>query len=62
MFVFENEKDCPVCGRHFVITGMAEEWVYKKNKSWKKHVSLYFCSWRCLREYERKHEAKRSKK
>lgn len=39
------ERVCPVCKREYIAT---PEWVYKRKES-------YFCSWGCLRKYEKTH-------
>ena len=47
----EREKACKCCGKQFdTPTG---EWAYKKYKGqgW-----IWFCSWKCMRQWERVHE------
>ena len=52
---WKPEKTCIVCGRVFCIT---DEWVYVRGS----HEQMrYFCSWHCLREYDRTHETIRGK-
>ena len=43
---------CHVCKAEFYPTAL---WAYKRDK-W------FFCSWRCLREYERRKEAESAKR
>ena len=52
MFTY-RERYCGNCGKEFMITG--SEWVYK---DWRKNSLVYYCSWKCLREAEKKKETK----
>ena len=40
-----NEKYCPVCGKLFYPLDI-NDWVYR-------HHSKLFCSWHCLRQYQK---------
>ena len=40
-----QDRKCPMCGKEFFVRD-ANDWVYKRN-------SQYFCSWHCLRNYEK---------
>lgn len=42
-----RERRCPMCKRIFILY---EGWVYRRNRGMKE---LIFCSWKCLREYEK---------
>lgn len=44
-----NERHCAICDRTFI---MRPEWVYKRGFG---KGSKVFCSWHCLREYEKRH-------
>lgn len=41
-----NERECPVCGKRFI---MAESHIYKKIFKYK---TLTFCGWNCMRKFE----------
>jgi len=56
MYLFNNDKVCPVCGKQF--WAPSEEWAYKRRKT-KTGSFYYFCSWKHLREYEQKTERPR---
>jgi DNA-binding NarL/FixJ family response regulator len=45
------EKNCDRCGKEFVMP--CGDWAYKRYKG--KGVQ-YFCSWKCIRAYEREHD------
>lgn len=49
---------CPNCGRSFY--RLSQDWAYKRNKRQNdpKGVPsiIYYCSWGCLRDYEKKRE------
>lgn len=47
-------KSCPICGKTFYIPCL-NEWAYRR---YAKTGDLHFCSWHCLREYEKDHERK----
>lgn len=46
---FAQERKCPVCGKTFIMPD-AEQWAYRVTDGRKKRS---YCSWHCLREYER---------
>lgn len=53
-------RRCPVCKKEFLLRGMNHAYKITRRKG--NTVShLYICSWRCLREYEAKHESKAAK-
>lgn len=58
MYLFNNDKTCPICEKKFYAP--TEEWVYKRRRG-NGSSFLYFCSWKHLREYERRQEAKPKK-
>ena len=58
MYLFDDDKRCPVCGKSFCV--MSDEWAYKRRKS-NGSAFNYFCSWKCLRTDERKREATQKK-
>ena len=41
--------DCPICNKHFLVS-VPSLWVYKKYPF---NPNDYFCSWKCLRAYEK---------
>lgn len=45
------DQTCPVCGKRFVRYNDA--WAYKIGTSYS--GVKFFCSWKCLRRYERTH-------
>ena len=51
-------KKCRVCGKTFDVL-WPEMWRYKRGTDAK---YTYFCSWKCLREYDRKAEEKKMEK
>ena len=53
-----HEKHCHQCGKAFL--GSSEEWAYKRYKHEHGHP-LYFCSWKCLRQWEAEKEVTRKK-
>jgi len=50
-------KECPVCGKQFVIL-YPHLWAYKRGAG-KNGSARYFCSWKCLRELDNEGERKR---
>lgn len=49
-----HERKCVQCGKDFEAR---QEWQYKRPKTVHDHTSYrYFCSYRCLRAYEKEHE------
>ena len=54
---FVHEKDCPVCGKHFAMSRI-DLWAYKRQEN---HQDNYFCSWRCLRAYDKQKEESKVK-
>lgn len=46
-WMYESRK-CPICGKEFYPSG---RWAYKK-------LGKYFCSWSCLRKWEKANEEK----
>lgn len=50
-----GEKICPVCKKKFLVN-WADQWAYKRTSG---KANVYFCSWKCLREMEKKGEEKR---
>lgn len=49
-----HERDCPVCGKHFAMSRI-DLWAYKRKEN---HQDSYFCSWRCLRAWDKQKEGK----
>lgn len=50
-----REKKCDCCGKTFFLT--PDIWVYKKEFAINhKRPMKYFCSWGCLRKYEKARE------
>ena len=53
-------RTCPVCGKEFVCP-VYDDWVYKRDYTvgtgrhakCNRHI---FCSWKCLRSWEKQHE------
>ena len=57
---FLGESKCSVCGRIFFYTS-ADDWAYKRMDN--RHGKMkYFCSWTCLRIWEKKHENHKPKR
>lgn len=52
-----NSRICPVCKKEFYTIN--DSWGYKKK--WR-DTTTYFCSWHCLRDQEKKDEAKKKNK
>lgn len=50
-----DEHKCPVCDKVFLITDVSQ-WVYKRIDG---SSPKYFCSWTCMRKYDKKMEIKR---
>lgn len=48
---------CEQCGKLFV-KGLVIDWAYKKvvKKKWTR--TLWFCSWSCMRKWEKEHKKK----
>lgn len=53
------ERKCSQCGKKFIVTGSAEQWVYKIRRDKR---DVWFCSWHCLRAAEKAREADIEKK
>ena len=45
------EKTCTNCGKEFVTT--CGDWAFKKYKG---RGDQYYCSWKCIRAWEKEHE------
>lgn len=52
---------CPICGKHFFVPIMGE-WVYHKTPNAVSRTSKYFCSWTCMRKYEKLEEEEEIKR
>ena len=54
-------KQCPVCGKDFWLSD-ASMWSYKKPRRGKNKSMhpLYFCSWTCMRKWEKDNPMRRS--
>lgn len=51
----ENVLTCKCCSEKFLVFNPSI-WVYKIRRQYKKSdQTCYFCSWKCLQEYRRKH-------
>jgi len=48
-----SERTCACCGKDFPIPCHPKDWRLRISET-------YFCSWSCLREYERTHKPRRS--
>ena len=46
----DTERNCPICGKEFFING--EEWAYKRRDT-PRGKQIWFCSWGCMRKYEK---------
>lgn len=44
-----NMETCPICKKAFYVS--SSQWAYKDNHK-------YFCSWHCLRKYQKEHSSK----
>jgi len=54
-------RECPICGKEFVCP-VFDDWVYQRNPTTgtgknAKSIRLIFCSWSCLRAWDKEHEA-----
>ena len=47
---FMGLKECPVCGKEFTVL-WPHQWAYKRG--WPSHP-VYYCTWKCLRENDKK--------
>ena len=45
---------CPICGREFYVSSV-DAWTYKKYPK-KVGKTILFCTWTCMRKWERSHE------
>ena len=45
---------CPICGKEF---HAGADWVYRRG--YDEHHRSYFCSWKCIRLYEKQEEEKK---
>ena len=52
------ERKCKVCGKKIYLP-VPEMWAYKTEKLKGGRTFHYFCSWKCLREAERKKRPKK---
>lgn len=43
------DTECPICGKVFLRPDA--DWIYRR---WTGNKMLYFCSWGCLRRFEKK--------
>ena len=50
--VLDSTRICPVCMKEFFIPDI-EQWAYKHWETNKKKKRIYFCSWGCMRKYEK---------
>jgi len=48
---------CEQCGKMF-IKGLVVDWAYKKVIWRNGDRTLWFCSWGCMRKYEKEHKKK----
>ena len=49
-------ETCPVCGKDKFVPD-CETWVYQRwVKEGEKSARRYFCSWACMRKYDRQHD------
>lgn len=58
-------RTCPICGKEFNVMDF-DAWVYKRTLNHgtgpaTKSRNYIFCSWKCLREYDKQHEKDRKK-
>lgn len=54
---------CAECGKHFFVP-FRSDWVYKRARRVSVDAAeeqLYFCSWHCLRAYDKKMEERRKR-
>ena len=55
-----GDTKCKRCKKMFFMP-LASDWTYKKYRP-SGNGLYYFCSWKCLRDYEKDHETKHEKK
>ena len=46
-----KERKCPICGKIFIIQD-PKQYAYKRGYE---HTPKIFCSWTCLRKYDKMH-------
>ena len=58
------EKICPMCSKRFYPMAV-DEWVYKRPKKYNSKTGaggyMHFCSWSCLKKYDKQDEEERLK-
>lgn len=50
LYALGVDTKCPMCGKIFLRPDI--DWGYKR---WTENKAIYFCSWTCLRKFEKKH-------
>ena len=55
---FYYTVNCRECGKKIDISCNKESYPFKRNA--RGHSALYFCSWHCIRAYDKKHSRKRN--
>ena len=53
-----DDRKCRVCGKIFTVL-YPDRWAYKTREGERGPVKYWFCSWHCLREDEKKRNARR---
>ena len=54
--IFGADRNCHVCGKPFLVRN--DDYVYKRQKNTK---IFYFCSWSCMRTYDRTEETRKGR-
>ena len=49
--IYDSTRICPVCQKEFVVYD--ESWAFTGHLDTNKHRKVWFCSWGCMRKYER---------
>ncbi len=60
---FSRMCNCGECGKEFFVP-VINEWVYKRKDYMgsEKEETKFFCSWKCLRSFDREYEEKKRAK
>lgn len=57
-----TRKSCVVCGKQFTVW-VDGDWAYRKYQgTGKKQKRLYFCTWSCLRAWEKENEQEKARR
>ena len=61
-YIITHDKNCPVCEKQFTVTETIP-WAYRrdyrKGGRGAPHNVIYFCSWKCLRRFDKEEDLRR---